>query len=350
MKAIYTVIDEEVCRVRQNTKLPHEIVGYEGECSSRLSTDPTTGFAMQSIYINTLQVPKAKSNREKYDELIYYLKTNKITEILSISNFFICHIDYTIYENGRIIDKAVVMHPVCPRDKVLPLGIASNNEDVFRRVKTFKHTIEFNTTRPVPHGIMYGKSKHNRYELKINDIKVYEKISDPEIHRSIYNDPYDEQSEIVAADVDDSLCIFSALEGGIVFDPVVLNFRPRRVGIDVNLVLTDWIVAFTDKEINKIIEDNKRGVTPDPEPIIPEDDKNVPADGDETPDKDGYYDYYERATPTNPNSKLVVVDSMEYPEFNSNSMIHKSYVIKDIPDIEIGEYVIYREVLTEYDL
>ena len=67
------------------------------------------------------------------------------------------------------------------------------------------------------------------------------------------------------------------------------------------------------------------------------------ADGDETPDADGHFDWYERCNSTTPDALLVVANDTPDETYDKSKMIKIKYILADIPDIQVGEYVIYRE-------
>ena len=79
------------------------------------------------------------------------------------------------------------------------------------------------------------------------------------------------------------------------------------------------------------------------EPSYDPDDGHKPADGSIEPDDDGHYDWYERCNSTTPYALLVVSDTIDHTSYVPEIMIKRSLVLADIPDIQIGEYVIYRE-------
>jgi hypothetical protein len=118
----------------------------------------------------------------------------------------------------------------------------------------------------------------------------------------------------------------------------------------------DYIVAYDDTEVINIIKDNiEKKYAPEPTPPdgssdeahIPDSDKLPDADGSTTPDKDGYYNYYERCISTNPDALLVVEDLISPRVFDRRTMIRKKKVLLDIPDILIGEYVHFVEVVKD---
>ena len=143
------------------------------------------------------------------------------------------------------------------------------------------------------------------------------------------------------------------------FNDLTLSFIPNRIAIVFNILLSDYCVVYDDTSINEIIEYNLSQkynpgeiITPpweDPGDVIPDPDTSVPGDGDVLPDNEGYFDYYERCTEATPKALLVVEDEIDDGDYDVGTMIRISRVIKDIPDIAVGEYVIYREAIQYTD-
>lgn len=361
MKAIYTKIGENVYRINQPTGVPSDVTFKAPGSSSTLNIDPINGNVSQNITINTLKKPGTKSNAQLYKDLVAFIKEKEITEISSIQNFFKVYIDYTVFEDGREIEHAQVIRPTACIDKALILGVATNNECVYRRVKDFNPKIEFRLKHKFPHGIM--QQKKSKYILKINNIAIFEsKREFQEVHNSTYNVAYDVPSSIINASVDGDILVYSSYNDGIDIQGVELNFIPREVSIFLDIILTKYVVVYDDKTITDILIENiDKKYSEDTQPtdpeapsdgseddiLIPDDDPKKPADGDYEPDENGYYDWYERCKLTTPNALLVVEDLISDASYNVNTMIKKSMVVQDIPDIEVGEYVLYRESLDQ---
>ena len=147
---------------------------------------------------------------------------------------------------------------------------------------------------------------------------------------------------------------------GITFQDIGIGFQPRAIHIRMDITLDNFIVAYDDLNVIQILKENlalKYPVedpgdieVPDDDPnegiLIPGDDDKPVADGDFTPDEEtGYFDYYERCRATTPRALLVVENLIPDANYNELTMIRQRMVVKDIPDIKVGEYVVYRESL-----
>ena len=170
-KAIYTFIGNKPYRIDQNTSIPTSMTFKQPGVNSNMNIDTATKTITENIYINTLKKPGTKSNAELYAEFTQYLRDKKITEINVVQNTYKVFIDYSIFEDGKEIDHSCVVKPIDPLDKVYLLGVATNNELVYRRVKTFNPKVEFKTNTLCPFGIMNTGAK--RYAIKINNIVIF---------------------------------------------------------------------------------------------------------------------------------------------------------------------------------
>ena len=357
MKAIYTVINNNVYRVNQNTSIPSSLTFRSSGASTVLNVDPRAKAVDQHIIINTLKKPGTKSNSEMYEEMINYLKDSAITEVKVIQNFFKIYVDYTMFEDGREIEHSAVVKPIKPLDKVALLGVATNNECVYRRVKTFDPKLNFKVRSSLPFGIM--QDKKSRYQFKINNIAIFQDFnSRNEIHESTYEVPYAMAASTIQANLNNMVMIYATQNEGIDIQPINLDFVPRVLEVSLEIILANYIVAYDNDSIDDIIrenikdkyqEDTETDIPDDGEDdgiLIPGEETNTEADGKYEPDEDGFFDYYEICNETTPDALLVVEDLMPDNLYDSTTMIKKSLVIKDIPEIEIGQYVVYRESFT----
>lgn len=360
MKAIYTTIGNNVYRMQQNTAIPATLTCKAPGVSSSLSIDPYNKAITQNVYINELKRPNTKSNGELYEELIDYLKTQQITEIKEIQNLFKIYVDYSAYEDDREIEHSAVVRPITPTDRVVLLGVATNNECVYRRVKTFEPKIDFKLTNYLPHGIM--KTQNSNYRLKIHNIVIFQDFSrNPEVHESTYETAYRIGSSTIQSSLDNMRVIYATENAGIDIQEINIPFMPRTISIVLDVVLSNYVVVYDDNTINKVLIENIELKYPpvvddpvipenpeDPDFMLPEEETKPDGDGDYEPDDDGYFSYYERCVETTPNALLVVEDLIGDGYYNPETMVKISMVLPDIPDVEVGDYVIFRESLS-YD-
>ena len=361
MKAIYTILHDKVFKVNQDTNIPRTLTQKAPGASSTVNTDSATKTVTQFVTINTMKTTGTKSNRELYEEIVKYLKDKCVTDIKTIQNFYKIYIDYTVFEGNKEIEHSVVIKPMAPEDQLLPLGVATNSELVYRRVKMFETSVEFRLRNSLPYGIM--ESKKGKYTLKINNVCIFQDFAKQgEKHNSVYETSYSVGSETINHNLENMVMIYSSYNEGLEIQPVTLNFSPRSITVKFDITLCNFVVVYNDADINQILIENikskyepdKGGIeVPDDEEegsLIPDTESKPSADGEYIPDDNGFYSYYERCRETTPNALLVVEDLIPDSVYDVNTMIKQCMVVEDIPDIDINEYVLYVESLDVRDL
>lgn len=361
MKAIYTILNNKIYRINQDTSVPKTLASMPTKEHSVVSADTALKKMTATVFLNTMESTNIKSNKELYNMMKNTIRQHHITEIPVIYDRYMMLIDYQLFDSKCEICHNVVTKPVTASDAAILLGVAANNELVYRRVKEFDPIIEFATANQLPLGIM--KTADTEYHFKINDISIYQDTSSVPgcCHNSIYCTPYSVNSASTVFDaLSGFVCIYSTNAAGIQISDIDINFVPRTIDLKINFTLASLIVAYNDADIvtlvQEVINDKYHPQPPTPEvgpdgpdeTLFPGKD-HKPADGDYTPNRDGWYDYYERCLSTNPGALLVVEDLIPDISYKVDKMIKKHLVKKDIPDITVGEYVHYVEVYDDDD-
>lgn len=359
-KAIYAMIADQYVKIDQNTNIPKNIA-KSFRTHSSLKEDCANREMIASIWVNGIDYTNLESNRSLYKTMADDLKKNKVTEISTISDRYVLWVDYSIYnEKGTEINHSCTTKSLdSGYDGILPLGCAFNNELVYRRVKLFDPKIVFAVTNKVPLGIM-ASTYNAQYTLKINDICILQ-CTDPAnsdcygIHNSIEGNSYAYDSHTIQCMLKYNICVYSSTASNLDFGEFQVSFYPRKLTIDLHLILGNMIVVYDDQNVQDILLENlndKYPNTPEPDPnpapggddddpALPKPDENEDADGKYDADSNGFYYYYERCIETNPKALLVVEDALPDNKYDSKTMIRISKVRADIPDISTGDHVRY---------
>lgn len=359
-KAIYAKIADRYMKVDQSTNIPRNIARSYRTHSS-LEYDNAAREMVANMWVNGVDYADLQSNRSLYKQMEADLKNNKITEIETIADRYVLFVDYSIYnEKGSEINHSCTSKTLDPVDGILPLGCAVNNELVYRRVKLFDPKITFAVTNKVPFGIMantYGE----KYTMQINDICILQ-CTDPMnsecfgVHNSIEGNSYTYDSHTVQCMLKYNIPVYSTAAAKIEFGEFSVSFYPRKITLNMHLILGNQIVVYDDQTVKDILQENlnNKYPSPDPEPnpdpapggdddkpILPPTDSNPDADGKYDANNNGFYYYYERCIQTNPNALLVVEDGLSDAKYDPDTMVRKKKVLLDIPDISVGDYVRY---------
>lgn len=373
MKAVYTIIEDTLYKVNQPSYIPYHVMRTTDNHSS-LTYDEGNKKVKVNLWLDFFNDKNVKTNKAMYQEMVSALKYHLITQIDTIQNFYKMTVDYSLFtKNGKELEHSITVQNIKPVDAMVPLGIAKNNELVYRFVKKFEKQIDFRFKDGLPYGIM--RQPHDKFILKINNINIYQDTDTvEERHKSMEERPFKYGSHTIESSLEYTRLVFSSKEQGIEYTPIELNYIPRLIEFGVEILLDNFIVVYDDNEISKILQENiwiKNGngdtIDPDPGEECPcppkdpdwdvDDDMDVcpcpkpepePAPKPDCPCKPspdikdrGYY--YVRATFEKPCARLVVED--QYPEsiYNDKCMARKSDVIIDIPNISIGDYVVKYE-------
>lgn len=384
MKAIYTLINDQYYYLKQNTAEPVNLSNQTPDTGAYVTIDANCGEVTESININTLSTDHLKSNAQLCNEMVDFIKKNKVKEMKTLYNFYKIYIDYAVYENGKMVDHSAVIKPITPEDKAVILGVGKNNECVYRRVKAFEHTISFSIRNTLPYGII-SRQKGN-YQLKIFSIALFEDknyVSD-DCHCSEYDHGYQVPSLSINTSIADMPMVYSSEKEKMEFEPICLSFIPRKVNIKLSLILANLITVYDRNTIDTILTTNNGGKNPydgttpetpdsgstggntgtggstggttggetggdkNPSKVVVDEEGSIVADGISEPDEDGWMDYYERCRKTTPHALTVVANDAPKDTFDHTTMIRQKNVIKDIPDIQVGECVVYRESILDF--
>lgn len=356
MKAVYTTSHGRVFRINQDPSTPCVMHQKAYGASAKVSNDPRTLVVKETFNVSTLDSPNTQSNREMYKNLLRYIKEHCVTHIDIIQNRYQVVVDYTTIYNGEKLGSATVTRDIKAVDGVIALGTAVNNEDVFRRGKLFKTDIEFTIQNTLPYGIMNPMPK--QFLMQVNNIAIFQSFSPfkEDVHQSAYETPYGYNDMTVRENLQNMEVIYSTAGAGIKFQPIELPFTPRKVIVGIDFLLTNYLDVYDDSEIIHLLDENlDKKYDRDHKPIVP-DDKHYPhhmmpqkdphpwADGDDVPDRrTGYSAYYRRCNRRNIHALLVVENRLRGDKYIPEKMVHIRKVIRDIPDIHVGEYVLYEQ-------
>jgi len=360
MKAIYLILGNKVYRLNQDTRIPNVLEYIPAENKSSINTDEALKTVVETLEFSTMETSGIKSNGQKFNDLKTHLVNNKVTQIYNLYNRFKIAIDYSLNNGVCELSRNIVIKDMTANDAAILLGVGTNSECVYRRVKDLKAQLDFGITVPVPLGITSPGTKE--YRLTIHDISFYADTQPylGNIHNSIYETPCgcSAYKSTVSQNLKDFTLLYSTSVEGLSIQDLKIKFMPRKVSLDILLTYAGLIVAYDDKEIDKIIVENIRhkyhpSVDPHTDPenpdgiVVPDSDYLPDADGSTKPDKHGWYDFWERCNSTTPYARLVVEDLTPDAVYDQQKMVKMKKILKDIPDIQIGEYVHYVEAVDE---
>lgn len=358
MKGIYTNINGKVYKINQDCKAPLTDVEPVRSNSMSVKEDNMSKTTIADIYLTDFVRATAKTNKEKYADLVTFLTDNKVTSIDSLENAFFVSVDYTVRNaEDNEIEHSVVIKPVKVKDFIYPLGVTEDNECVYRRFKHLRMYIEWMLMNKLPYGIMCKKNP--KTYLSINDITFWQdKTPNTDEHQSIYSQPYN--CHMCTCTIDSSLenkiPIFSTKSSGIVLQEIVNSFQPRLIGLNLDMDLTDFIVVYDTAKIDEILDNNKNAEDPtnhgNSDGQCGNNCDNCNCGNNSNTDNTGSGDdgtittptvTYEKVDSTTAGALEVVADDIDADTFNPESMIKLSDIKEYIDDILVGDHVIKTE-------
>ena len=186
-----------------------------------------------------------------------------------ITDHYLVYVDYAIYnEEGQEINHSCSTKRIEATDALLPLGVAFNNECVYRRVKAFNPKVVFSVTNHIPFGVLessYGK----KYTMKINDVCILETVDQYEsecfnVHNSIEGNSYDYQSHTIGTLLRDHIPVYSSAAAKVDIGEFTVSFYPRKITLDLHCLLANLVVAYDEQNIKDILIENMNQKYPDP--------------------------------------------------------------------------------------
>jgi hypothetical protein len=346
MKSIYTINDGAIYQMLQDVTAPITDVKTITPNSVNQTNDPYQKITKASLYFSDFDFSNIKSNKENADTIIDFIKDNGITEIDKVYDSYTVAVDYTVYDSSqKEIEHSVIIKPIKSTDFVYPLGVNAENECVYRRIKHLQVDLDWMITDTLPYGIMCTKNK--RTTISINDVSIYQdKFKDEDVsnHPSIYSKSYNCKSCTINTALENKIPVYSTRTEGIEIQPIVNDFKPRIINLSINLDLTKIIVIYNDEVINSILTENikLKNNSNDVLEVSTPNDTNTSS----TTEAEKTI-VYERSTVDNALSLKVVEDEYPDDDFDSSKMVHKSDVISDISDIEVGDYVIKTNIVND---
>lgn len=401
MKAIYTSIGDTIYQIEQDTTAPIRDVKLLNKNLVNLTTDVTQKTVSATMYFTDWVNTGIKSNKENATDLINYIKDKTIVQIDKIQSVFTVAIDYSLCNSdGQEIEHSVVIKPMQNIDFIYPLGVMEDNECVYRRFKRLTANIDWVITNKLPYGIIC--TKNQKTIININSVSIYiDRFENEDVnnHPSIHGQSYNRRSCTINTALENKLLIYSTSDEGYEISPIINEFNPRIIELNLTVDLTKFIVIYNDATINQLLADNVRikngetdgGNEPDDNndgcscdcnchnktntdsstDSTNENENNNDQSGENTVDHDVSTDTdptgdsssdstsdgsnsssdnepvytYTRSSISNSYALLVVPDTYPDDLFDSKTMVHKSVVMEVIPDITENEYVLRSEIV-----
>lgn len=345
MSYVYAWADSKACKfpsVDLITELD-QTFGEEPIISAVRDLNTTT------ITVNLLDNKTGMTNQEYYEEFLNTLIEKKVTDLTYVKNNFKIFVDTVIYDAKRqVIDEGIKIHNIDAKNVARLLAVDRNSDCQYIPQKKFSLHIPY--TFPVYRTGITSERKSPRY-IRIRNISIFAEINQSnsngikKLNQTLLDQTISPVSPTIQAAKEDMVEIYNSCNVNL--GVIDLITSPRTIDLNIEIALEGFVYAYDEVDIQKILTDNKNQggtVNPDPDPDDP--DQPVDPDNPDCPcgcDENNYFAQFERCSKDDVHAGIVVNDT-EYNSGTHQGLCYAySQVVKDIPDIKVGEYVKYVE-------
>lgn len=303
---------------------------------------------LMRINVNIDATKNQFNNMTIYEDLIRRIKTEKIISLLKLTNRFKVFVDFAIYDAKKAaIEEGVKIHDITAEDEIQLHAVDENNDLCYNVVKTFKIRLPY--SYPVIRTGITSERKAVKY-IRIKNISIYAETDDRntnairKLSQTLLDTTISTVSPTILQAKEQMVEIYNSSD--INFSVIKCVESPRTIDLEIKVALDGFTIPYDDTTIINLIEGNintydknKNG--------IPDDEEGYDPDHGDEPDEEesNYFEYYERCTANDPKAQLVVSDD-SYDETATNPKEAKySDVIKDIPNVAIGDWVRFERIL-----
>lgn len=276
MKGFFGLFNKTLYALTESQEMPVTA----RDIGNSVSSERVNSCFREKINISNVK-DNVSSNREMFLQALDKIDTEQLTDIEYLSSRYRVSIDYQLYDNKEnlVLDEAVIRKNITPLNAMLPLGLdPDNNELVYRVVKKIDHSVELVYREEVPYGIM--KERRSNLTLYINRVQVEqekaitgkletkEQANGVAIVRTRRRPNY--RTEYTFTDY--YTTIYDSVAEGIQFPPVDISFTPRKIIIDLSMVLNNYFFTADPNDILDPIRINYEESLP-VEGTVPDDNK-----------------------------------------------------------------------------
>lgn len=347
MSYVYAWADSKACKfpsVDLITELD-QTFGEEPTVSAVRDLNTTT------ITVNLLDNKTGMTNQEYYEEFLNTLIEKKVTDLTYVKNNFKIFVDTVIYDAKRqVIDEGIKIHNIDAKNVARLLAVDRNSDCQYIPQKKFSLHIPY--TFPVYRTGITSERKSPRY-IRIRNISIFAEINQSnsngikKLNQTLLDQTISPVSPTIQAAKEDMVEIYNSCNVNL--GVIDLITSPRTIDLNIEIALEGFVYAYDEVDIQKILTDNKNQggtVNPDPDPGPDDPDQPVDPDNPDCPcgcDENNYFAQFERCSKDDVHAGIVVNDT-EYNSGTHQGLCYAySQVVKDIPDIKVGEYVKYVE-------
>ena len=398
MRGFYGLFNNTLYELKEPTTVKDTVECFESCTSSEINVQQKSFEAEVKL---TNMDDSSDSNKEFFAKIVDKIKSEVIYELPKLAPTYKASVNYTLYDEKEdvIVDEGTATKTIEPTNCYFPLGLNDENEFVYRIVKNFTANFEFAYRSATPYGILKRESQNFVlfiHSIKISQVQAWARSIVPDECPSCGTVKEPKFSNGIVKR-DPMIVIYDTEAENLEIKPMKFRFKPRRIGIKLQVVLNDYLMTASQEDINSLLrenipvpeepiipEDPEDPETPtdpsDPVPIVPiepsdpgkedggneEDPKEPEAGGEENieggntsesentegetkdPSKEDpaptTVEKYVKCTSGTENALEIVADDISDDTFDPATQIKLASVITDVSDAVVGEYVVLTEV------
>lgn len=351
MRAYYATYNDKVYQLADAKLVPYTVMNAVEHTHTELSHMRDNALMNLDIHISNVDAA-ALSNGELFTDTVAKLKTDKTTAIEKLSSVYRVYAEYSLVDNvaGCIVDEGICVNEINAGAFIFPLGITSENEFVSRLGISLNSRFEKCYRDVRPFGVTRAYTSASKFTLYIKRIYVIQlKMSAFSITPVVENkkctpyvdgrivpphwnctahtvdakkfaaDPLHPSIPSVVSAVpqttitdSDYIVIYDSVADGLVIDPVVMQYKPKTIRINLAFSLLDILIA-AEEDIDQVLTENVKnesGIGDDSQTSTPStgDDSDTTDEGDK---EDTSEDKNETQTPEDTKDSNGESDSTE---------------------------------------
>lgn len=269
MRGFYGLFNNTLYELREPTTVKDTVECFDSCTSSEINVQQKSFEAEVRL---TNMDDSSDSNKEFFAKIVDKIKSEMIYELPKLAPTYKVSVNYTLYDEKEdvIIDEGTATKTIEPTNCYFPLGLNDENEFVYRIVKNFTANFEFAYRSATPYGILKRESQN--FVLFIHSIKISQVQS---WARSIIPDECPSCGTVKEPKFsngivkrDPMVVIYDTEAENLEIKPMKFKFKPRRIGIKLQIVLNDYLMTASQDDINSLLKEN---IPVPEEPIIPSD-------------------------------------------------------------------------------
>ena len=338
---LFAIVSGKACKFPMKSIAVNKIENQMGLVPTMTSSRNGSNV---KISVKLFQDSMTSTNQTSYDDFITFLKENKVKELLKMTDTYKVFVDYVVYDGTmKIIEEGIKIHDMDAYNIIRLLPVDVNNIPEHKFGKEMKGVVPFRYTPVHSLGIL-TTAEHPRY-FRIKSISVMAEVDHPttsdyksKLNQTLIDTTISPWSPTISDIRNEMVEIFrsNAMTSSVI-DLGTSYTTLTELEISVS-VLDGLFIPYTEEGIDLVLKENagsegEGGEVKPPTPPCP------PCE------EDKFFAAYERCNKNDADAGIVVSDK-DFDEGHYTGKAFKySDVVKNIPDIQIGEYVEYIESL-----